>query len=623
MSGQPPSVRRDLEPRTATLLVGAAAMTYVVTFLLSAWSGSTLAWTVLSAFFSDIARDLLGAGGSPWDGFDGLVVGPLLWGMIEAPLLAALGPVGFVHVLATLLVGLGGLVATAAWLRQHSRLAAVLGAWLVALPAPNQLVHAHAGAYHVFAILLLPLALGLLGAPGGGRRRAAAGALVLGLLSSTQLGNGPLAAGILAFWCWAGGRRDRLGVALVAGAAFAAGLLPLLWKARVHVPFDGLVPATGPGVSAAVKPLLLRVPDPLAMPERLAGMLFREGPYGLHWEIAGLPGFGHLHWWLGLGALALAARTRPAAALPLAGGVIGQIAAGLVTGWFVFFVDGEVPFSRDGRHIMAVVHLLGVAIAIAAADLLSNPARSIRWLTGLALAALLGAGGATVAQSIDVDGLAAARWETPFRLGSRYVTGYFRSRYFLEAPATAARSCAVLPDLQGADCLRGVAFGFGSAAAWAAASASPGTVDASALCQGLAGHGPSATARELDEACGFGLGWGLSDHFFRRPAVAIERCDRASSFSDDARRSCVEGVAWGIVQNFADRPQAMRQWWSEVPEKHHVSLASGVGIWLGMVSTDGRWIDGRCRRDFDDEVPACLDAAARQARWMGPIRWDR
>lgn len=623
---EPLPLRPDLSPRAAWWTVAVLVAAHVATFLLSAWSGSPYAWTVLSAFFSDIAADLLGAGGSPWDGFDGIVAGPMVWAALEAPLIAVLGHVGLVHVLATAAVGVLGQVLTALWLmRHHSRLAAVLAVALMVFPPPNQWVHAHAGAYHVFAVPLFAGAFLRLGAPGASIGATAFGGLLLGLSISTQLGNGPVAVGA-ALWWWlahqpltaAGLRR---GFALLGGALI--GVTPMLWKAVAHVPYGALVPPEGPGVAAAVKPLMLRPMGGADMGHRLWSMLVREGPYGMHWEIAGLPWLAAPWWWLGLGAAVLLFRTRTASRALVLGGIAGALIGSLATGWFVFFTPGEVPFSRDGRHITALVYLLSTAIAMVAATTWRGDGGVKRRVVAVALVALLGGGAVGVARTIDASGLGAPRWQTPFRLGSRYVTGYFRAPYFLSAPERAAESCAVLPDLQRADCIRGVAFGFGSQAAYSMAATQEAAAANLALqrCRALATKdGPTAT--ELEISCGFGIGWGIADHVFRRPARGISRCQVEARLSGAIEQACAEGVVWGTVQNFFDRPEALAQWWSEVPPEHHSLIAGGTGQFLGMISTDGRWITRLCRRDLrEDLVPACLDAAARQARWMGPIHW--
>ena len=603
-------------------------------FLLSAWSGSVHAWGVLSAMDAEIARDLLGRGGSPWDGFDGLVPGPLVIGLLEAPLLWVLGPVGLVHVLSMGLVSSAAVVLNGRLLeRLHSPLAGLVAASLIAAPPPTLWYIAHLGAYHSLALVLLPAGLLLLGEPGGGARRLreAVGTALLGLAVATQLGNIAIVGPTLAAWwflrkrAWGTWDRGFLGVLLI---AIGLGLAPMGWKAWFHSPWQGLVPTGAADVDHAVKPLLLGQFDPSLWPSRLGRMMVRDGPYGLHWELGGLPWMGTPWWvvgWIGWIVAVLQAWRRGGALGHILVGPPVAVGVGLVTGWFVFHPGTGEGFSRDGRHLVGLVLGLSWGLGLAAGGI-AVPGRHIPWMrtvsstVGLgAIGVLVVAGGYGLSRSVDRIGLSTMNWQTPFRLSAGYVSGFFRAPFFAVDPERGGKSCLDLPELDSIDCLRGVAFGLGNGAARRVLGG--GQIGGATLraCRAVAeGAGRPSWENGLQDACAFGLGWGFSDLAYRNPVRAVEFCRKDPSWGNAALPWCLRGVGWGLAQNFLDRPGALARWIRDVGPKDGPRLAEGVGIFMGMASVDATWIERACAWSVaDEDQRACVVWSAWNDRFMG------
>ena len=615
----------EWDPRWGRRIVWGLAATYAVIFLLSAMSGSIWGWTLLSAFFSDIARDLPPGGASPWDGYDGVVAGPLAWAVVEAPLLAALGRIGLVHVLATCFSATSAILLTERLVtRHHGQRAGVIAAALLTLPPPSLWLHAHAGAYHALILPMFPIGLLLLGDPMAPPRRARelAGVAWLTLAVSIQLGNIGVVGPTL--FVWAALRRRSTGFfdwrfySQAVGAAFV-GASPVLWKLWFHTPWGGLVPPSGPGVSAAVKPIFLVPPSPWGLLDRLGTMLWTEGPYGLHWELAGLPWLA-LPWFLGAWGLWAAAawsvrRGGGRGALLLVGPV-GVLLAGMLTCWFVLYPGEEEGFSRDGRHLTSLLLCLAWSGGIGASALLTGGGRwgtLIAVGTAAGLSVMMGAGALGLVRTVDKVGLTDLQWKTPYRLSSRFVTGYFRAPFFLADPLRGGASCLTLPPQDSVDCLRGVAMGFGSRAAMDVIRDLRVGVPTLAACRLVAegGRRPDL-ADELADACALGLGWGISDLLFRRTSRAVERCDADPSWGPRGRQWCVRGVGWATVQNFGDRPVAVSAWFSLVPPSDAGLLAEGAGILLGMMSADPHWVGRICSTFSEgDDQAGCR----RMARW--------
>jgi hypothetical protein len=621
--------RQDL-PRWSIRVARLLAALHLAVFVLSGVSGSLQAWAVLSAMDADIARDLLGAGGSPWDGFDGLVAGPLLLGVLEVPLVAALGPVGLVHVLAM------GLVSTAGILLSHRLVDRVAGpraalatAALLACPPPTLWYNTHLGAYHALALVLVPLGLLLLGPPEGEGHwhRTVAAGLCLGLGLSSQLGNVVLVAPALLLWTWARrGRRPVIGSSALLLVGLALGLAPMAWKAWGHVPWGGLAPPGGASASRVVKPLVLGNTNGSPWPERLWEMLTRDGPYGLHWELAGLPWLAGPSWallWMGWAAACWAHRRRGLHGGWLLGGPPVAVAVGLVTGWFVFYPGNDEGFSRDGRHLITLLlagsWCLGMAVTGPGPDPEGGGARWMRRALSVGVVLVVGGGALGMARSVSWERLPTADWRTPFRLEARYVSGYFRAPAFTSAPEAARRSCRVFAGSDERDCVRGVAFGFGASVARAVASGTREGAGALERCGALAGAGDEAAfRRDLANACAFGLGWGLSDAAWRQPARAADFCRKDPDWGKEGVSWCVRGVGWGLAQNFLDRPDALRRWVEAARPMDAPFLAEGVGIYAGMISTDPDWILRTCALRLPaTRTNSCVAGSGWNERWMG------
>jgi hypothetical protein len=593
------------------------AFLYLLVFLASAWSGSTWAWTVLSAFFGDVAADLSPGGASPWDGYDGLVAGPLVWGVLEAPLRLVLGPVGLVHVLATAGVATAGIVLSYFLVRRSwGELAGALAATFLAFPPPTLWLHAHAGAYHALIVLLLPLGLLLIGEPEAPERRMREwwGVVILALALASQLGNiGVVGPALFAWWFLRSRSRGRwLWRDLPRHASAAVvGTAPLWWKLLFHTPWQGLLPPGAAGPGRAVKPLFLAPPAPAKLLGRLKSMLVDEAPYGLHWELAGLR-WAAEPWVLVVlvlwGVAAWAAWKRGGRGIIPILGPAGVVAAGAMTGWFVLISPGEEPFSRDGRHLTAFVLGLAWSSGAAASLWLQADGRARKIQGGasvLAAGFLVLVGGVGLSRTVDVRGLRDARWESPFRLNSRYVAGYFRAPFFRDVPQLGATSCRVYPGPEAVDCLRGLWMGFGAEGAGGVIEGKQPAREILWRCaratEGFQGGAPSSI-----ESCALGLGWGISDLLFRRPARAALTCRRDPALGAEGARWCIRGAGWATAQNFPDRPEALDRWLDAAPPEDGALLAEGVGLYLTMISEEDRWLQRQCGLLLGDRAGHCL-----------------
>jgi len=591
-----------------TALAGLLAVQTVL-FLSLPLLGSRHAWTALSSFPVEIAADLLGAGGSPFDGYDGIAAGPLLWAGLELPPLAALGRVGLVQVLATLVVALGASAASWACARETmGRWPAFAVAALVALPPPNTWVHQHYGAYHVLPLLTAPLGLWLL-LRARSLPRQVLGVAVLGSSVAWSLGAIAVAAPLSLAWAVTRWRRgDRLALAALAlGGLIAAS--PLLYKVLLHQPWDGLAPAGA--TLKATKPFVLSLGGGRNPIVELASMVFVQLPYGLHFGLHGLPGGGAL-WAAAAGAAWLfaclpVASPGPGSA-PRPGGAWllvppSVLLVGLVTGWFVFHPGDEVPFERDARHIVGLTQ--GLAFSVGAALHRAGPrARP-------ALAALVGL--LLLASAFTTLRAAAVAWgegarpsvRTVFRLESRYVSGFFRGPHFVTSPESASRSCAPLSPPLDADCRRGVAMAFGYGRPPA---------EARAVCAPL----ESATTEALTPWCWLGHGWGHTHRSWRHPGWAEEQC---RALGDVERAWCLRGVGWGLAQDFGDRPGVLPAWIEAMPTPSRKDAAAGVGIYAGMVARTRDHAARVCRRLVPTgQLNHCLDHLDANDGFMAPLQ---
>lgn len=599
MNADSPAAARPA-PREHHALLGLLAVQAVL-FLSLPLLGSRHAWTALSSFPAEIAADLLGAGGSPFDGYDGIAAGPLLWAAVEAPFLALLGRVGLVQVLATLLVALGATAASWACARETmGRWPAFAVAALVALPPPNTWVHQHYGAYHVLPLLTAPLGVWMLHRARG-RVAQLLGVAVLGSSVAWSLGAIAVAAPLSLAWLvdrWRRGDRAALGL-LAAGAAVAA--LPLLYKVLLHQPWDGLAPPDA--TLKATKPFVLALGGGRNPVVELASMVFVQLPYGLHYGLHGLRGGGVL--WAAVAGLAwLFAALRPG---PRPGGAWllvppSVVLVGLVTGWFVFHPGDAVPFERDARHIVGLTQ--GLAFAVGAA-LDGVRGRARQTLGGLVVLLLASSAFTTVrAAALAWSEGARPSLSTEFRLESRYVSGFFRGPHFLADSAPAAASCAPLSPPLDADCRRGVAMAFGY-------GRSP--EEARAACAAI----EAATDEVVTPWCWLGHGWGHTHRSWREPGWAEQRC---RVLDDDARAPCLRGVGWGLAQDFGDRPGVLPAWIGGLPSASRRDLAEGVGIYAGMVARTREHGARICRRLVPDpQLARCLAGLDGNDGFMAPL----
>ena len=606
-------------------------------FVLLPLSGSPASWGVFSSFNAEIAHDLIsGPGASPWDGYDGLVAGPLALGLIQAPLLALLGRIGLVHVLGMGLVALAATALTWSFCVRHlGRPAALAATLLVAFPPPNTWLHQHVGAHHLLGPALVPAAMLLLWPSldgREGRRRpwlseAIAWTLLAGVvfLTPTTISLAvPLGAGwwLLGLarswrsgrvWAWMG----TVPPALV-GTLLAAG--PLLYKGLIHERFGGLVPPGGATAAQNTKPLFLLPTAPLETPGRLLEMVAVDLPYGLHFGLHGLAPAGVL-WVLVAGAaLGLLAwqlrRGGDRAWLPLLAVPPAVLVVGLCTGWFVFHPGEAEPFLGDARHLLGITWALSLCVG-AAVGLAPGRARWAAWgLVGLLVLASV------------VTQLGEVRWgelepdpRTPWRLEARFFHGFFAGPAFEGGPAAAAAACSRSEEPQRSDCLRGVAMAWGHGTSLAAFGGEQGRLDElREVCAALeAAAGPDGPP--LGRECWFGLGFGLAHLQFQAPERALPLCRDAPGLSEGEVLECGAGVGFGFAQDFGFRPQVMRRWFEEEVQKgDRGAWATGVGVYAGILSRRAGFVEGRCGELVGDYAGACVRAARRNDRYMSPIR---
>lgn len=568
-------------------------------FLIVPLVGGPHGWTVLSSFSAEIAVDLLGGGESPLDGYDGLAAGPLIWALVEVPWLAVLGAVGLVHVLGGLAMSLGATFCS--WLCAREQLGdrpALLVAALMALPPPNLWVHQHYGAYHVIPLVTAPLGLWILLRSEGSLGRRVLGVAVLGSSVAWSYGAVAVAAPLLLWW-WgrevSGGRWREATLAGAVGGLLA--LSPLLWKMGVHVPFDGLMPV-GADVAQATKPFFLMAPEPLEIPATLLRMLTRDLSYGWHYGLHGAPGLGVVATAGGLLAALLGMRR----AAPWALAALGVVVVGLTTGWFVFHPGAGQPFERDARHVVGLMQALFFLAGGAWAALPEGGAgRAVRWAGGAVVAAMLVASASSQVQ----DARLGAGFEplSPFRLESRYVSGFFRGPHFRADPAAGLASCRSEDPLRRADCTRGVAMALGQSGQTVA--------EVETACSPL--------PDDLRRWCWFGRGWGAAQRYWRQLEAGARWCAERR-IDDRAEGACLSGVGWGAAQDFADRPGVLAGWLDEVDAQERDAVARGIGVYGGMLYRERDHAEAFCARQVPDHLSACRAGFAWNEGFMQPLR---
>ncbi len=602
--------------------LGAILAAQAALFVALPWTGSEQSWGVFCSFNAEIA-DAFFTGVSPWDEYDGLVAGPMAMALLEGPFLAVLGRSPWVHTLTTLTISLSATGLTFFAVRRLATpRAAVLAAALVAFPPPNTWYHQHQGAYHLLGLLGMPIALLLLSGAGPrvrwGREIAGWTALAGGLALAPG-GIGPAAAigvGLLWLRYRAHPRAAALGLAPAAiGAAIAS--FPLVYKARLHTPFEGFATVGSKAVAGQTKPFFLGVPKPTELPGRLWTMLTSDLPYGMHFDSAGVPIVGGLFVVLaGLAFVALLGRVRSderaRRLLPVILVPVGAVGVGLLTGWFVVGRTlGQEPFPRDARHLLVITFFLAWLLGLAL-DRLRWPAVAPIVVAGLALASI-GTQAHALGESRGV----------PFRLQSRYIQGFFVGPMLVGQPEGAVAWCSEGPDRL--DCLRGVAmswghrFGVGDYGLQGRdPSGGPSRTPARLRgeCRAL-GRAADETRGDLRDACFFGLGFGFSHQATRRLDRAVETCHQLA-LRDHEHRACARGAAWAQAQNFWNRRGAVQRWVDEqVQGQDRLDSASGVGILVAMLADDPTWQAQQCANLVPaDVVSACLEGAESNRRFM-------
>jgi hypothetical protein len=612
---------RDLEPRLARRGVAAVLAVQALLFVLKPLSGSAWSWVIFAPHGAEVAADLLPGGASPWDAYDGLIAGPLAVALLEAPLLALLGRVAAVHLIAML-----GLSLAATWLawrlgrRLASRRAGLAAALLVGLSPPVVWYHQALGAHHVFALVTIPAALLLL-LPEREEVRARSARRILGwtLLFGTPVvapSGIALASPLAGLLLLGAAHRARQGGAAellrelaraVTGLALAAA--PLLYKGLVHVPYGGRVTPGALDAVGQTRPLFVSPPELTELPLRLAEMALRDLPHGLGFGLHGLGGAGGT--WVVLAGLAagwLSVRwlrgDRGAWGLLLAVPPTVFV-VGALTGWFVFHPHGREPFPREARHVLGLTWTGSMLLAIAL-DRAPVRARSVAWAL---VAAFALASAVTQLGAVRWDRLPAPGDAGGWRLEGRLLTGYFAGPSLDGDAAAVEAYCGLHPEPRRSDCLFGAALAWGERRSGAALVRGDAGIDPlRAACRELAGH-----SEELQETdCFVGLGFGLSHQVFREPGRALRACREQPLLRAAEREACVRGVGWGVVQDFWNRPAAMRRWLDEdVDKAEREAWARGVGDPLGRLNDQPGWRRALCVELVGEELAASCERAAR------------
>ncbi|MCO4771114.1 MAG: hypothetical protein KDA24_13855 [Deltaproteobacteria bacterium] len=597
---------REPLPRERTWLV-ALLLVQALFFLALPMLGSAHAWTVLSSFSTEIAADMLGAGEHPLDGYDGLAAGPLVWATAQVPWLALLGRIGLVQVLGGLTLALGATFAS--WLCARELLgvrAAFVVAALVAFPPPNTWVHSHYGAYHVIPLLTAPLGFWML-LRGRSVGAWVAGVAVLGSSVAWSFGAIAVAAPLTIGWAWGrlrAGEGRRAAAAVLFGGAIAT--LPLLVKLGLHEHYGGMLPPDG-DVARATKPFVLNIERTMAWPKELLHMIFVRFPYGLHFGLHRLPGAGPIYAAIVGAAWVIALRDRRLGAWLAVPPTV--VAVGFFTGWFVFWPGDAVPFERDARHIVGLGHALALCVGGAFVAIRSRPSLAPVGDAAVAVLVLVGVASQVLAMQAAWAEGGRPDLRTPYRLESRYVSGFFRGPHFVTDPARGAASCEALDAPLEADCQRGVAMALG------VNTAEPELLRS--RCEAL----DAAAEPDLTSSCWVGRGWGVGMSNWRRPVRASAACGAIVGASAQEVTWCREGVGWGTAQDFADRPEAMRSWVTEMPVPERRAIATGVGLYAGMVAATEEYAARVCRRLVPEaQMARCLTGVSRNEGFMEPLR---
>jgi hypothetical protein len=405
-----------------------------------------------------------------------------------------------------------------------------------------------------------------------------------------------------------------------AGGALLAGL-PVLWKLLLHEPFGGLLAGlpAGAGAGAASKPFFVRPAAAAELPPRLLRFFGSEFPAGWHFGLHGVPGLDLLASLLAAAALLACARAAWRREIPfgiamMALSTLSALTVGVLTGWFSVIPSEARDFERGTRHLVGLQHglafLAGYAVDLGLRARHVRGAPGARWRTRIArvpaaAATLLVLGGLStqlldLAAALAEPAPFAAGPRSPWRLESRYVSGFFRGPHFVGREEAGARSCAALPAMQRADCLRGVAMALGHVASRAPGPANP-ALDASCGRLRSAAALPDATAALLDTWCGMGLGWGRAQRAFGLPVKAAAACRGDGPRATD----CLRGMGWGLAQDFADRPATLVHWQSSLLPADRPAFAEGIGAYVHMVAAERRFAARLCARLAGEHAVDC------------------
>lgn len=567
-----PSSIRSRPDRLLLLLLGVHALV----FWAVVGSGSPMGTASLECAAGAMADAALGPdrAWSLLDTFDGVLGGMFVAALAGLPLFAIVGVTPLAVAFVTWAFAVAVLLVVYRLLDRHeSRSAALLAvAGLALAPPALSSVSLVFGNWHWTELLfdygVALLALDLLRDPARSRWRWFGLGIATGLGVVNCFGSAPFL--VVSWGVLLVGARRRLGFGLPAAVAgLGAGIVPLLYKALVHVPFERL------GASAPVGFPRLRPSLDLA---RLGDLVGPELAWALHVQdvLPVGPAAGHALggvWlgiaWVGVLVALVTARGRGAGAGTVVLLFIGAFAAAYVTVALPIEIR-PLEFSNlretTHRHLPPLIAALIVGSAIGWSRLL----RGRGAVLGVALLpAALGLSTLVAARTADGPGLSA------YRASCFDALGFFASAWYVQEPAALQQRCAGWGEHAPA-CRAGAAWGVGYYRPPGALSAdSCGSIDPA-----------------LRTACLRGLGWSVGEQRWGTTAWPSAACDDLGS--DPDRAACWAGVGFLAGDHLHGMPDRMAAVIRRAPPHRRADVARGAGYGLGRVYATAEWSEALC-----------------------------
>lgn len=635
-----------------------ALLLNAATALLVWFSGSPLGTYGLECSIGVIGHDLA-HGLNPHvpllDYFDTFTGSYLTSGVIAAPFTLLPWPAIYAVKLSNLLLGSAVLVLAWAFLwRNVGPAAARVGVVALALAPPVARHHGLIGTYHWSGLAFDTAMLFLIGEIATARRRHPAIRFGFGLVCGYAITHcfGSAAAAAVVLLAWWAADRPRFASALAVPAGILAGLLPLLAKGTFHRAYHVAPRGLREFGYSHAGALSL---DPGQLARKVASLL--GGDYGdALGFIQSLSGwlrpaeaqvFARAYavvtvlsavvvlvlGWKGMvpGLRGLVLRSRPpderearllVRLLPTLF-ALAYLAAYACSNQFVPDYDEATSQFRDNRFLPPLAGYLAIALGIAVqqvVELLRGRGAVLRRATGVILlagGAILGTG-CLLAQlgMVDWPGLAASHG-IPYRGRCYAIEGFFAAEVVGTDRAWATRLCDGFPEEGRADCMRGWAWGAGSAIlssrppTWEEIRDARVPLAAVQACEEL--------GADLASHCVRQLGWQLA---MRGPIQARSRADRLVGVRDwcqhvpgeDGARLCIEGIGFAMGDHYAFDPGKLQALFpAEKVGDDQSSAARGIGYLFGYNWEDRRVVDRLCAR-YAATGPgldaACMDGAA-------------